>query len=328
MYTKSPIKNVLLFILVLPVSWFLIHLFAIFGIFLLLSYPIWILTNPTSKHCLFSLFNKSDRGCVLCTKSDGISRSPFMTRLLNTLIISLLTLSSVGIVLGEKTLLERSGILSERQTAIFDISMDKQYKVGEIFLMPIEVKDMEIPINAIQADIKYDEELLEIVEILTNESFANIFIQKEIKNDLGFARLTGGLPNPGYAGDSLLFAKILFRCKDFGTGEVEILQSSLVLANDDTGTNILASFPTSPYIITPERITEIENDFQNTYIVENVLGVSDSSLNFFKEEDIDIEELLSTEYVMEEQTLLNSFWDYLYLVDSSIIDLIDPILIF
>jgi cohesin domain-containing protein len=328
MSARRPIKNVFMFILILPASWILIHLFAVFGIFLLVSYPIWILTNPSSNHCLFRLFDKQGKGCFLCTKPNGTLRFPSTTRLLNTLMILVLTFSSMGIVLGEKILLESSGVLPEKKTAIFDIPMDEQYKIGEIFLMPIEVKDIEVPINAIQADIKYDEELLEIVEILTNESFANIFIQKEVKNDLGFARLTGGLPNPGYSGESLLFAKVLFRCKDFGSGEVEILKSSLVLANDDSGSNILASFPTSSYQILPERITEAEHDFQNTFIEENVLGVSDSKLRFFKEEIINVEELLNVEYIIDDQGSMHSLWDYIYLLDKSIVNLIDPILVF
>jgi len=328
MSDKRPIKNVFMFILILPASWILIHLFAVFGIFLLVSYPIWIFTNPNSSHCLFRLFDKQGKGCFLCTKPKGTPRSSLVTGLLNALMIIVLTFSSIGIVFGEKTLLETSGVIPEKKTAIFDIPMNEQYKIGEIFLMPIEVNEIEVPINAIQADIKYDEELLEIVDILTNESFANIFIQKEIKNNLGFARLTGGLPNPGYSGDSLLFGKVLFRCKNFGTGEVEILKSSLVLANDDSGSNILASFPTSSYQILPEKITASENDFQNTFIKENVLGVSDSSLNFFKEEDIDIEELLRTEYITEDQESKKSFWDYIYLLDKSIVNLINPILVF
>jgi len=229
----------------------------------------------------------------------------------------------MGIVLLEKVILERSDIILDKRTAVFEMEMEDQYKIGEIFLMPIEINNIEVPINAVQADIKYDEELLEIVDILTNESFANIFIQKEIKNNLGFARLTGGLPNPGYAGDKLLFAKVLFRCKDHGAGEIQVLPSSLVLANDNKGTNILADFPKASYLILPETITEIEHDFQNTFLHENVLGIADSSMNFFREEDIDVEKLLEQKpATLEEDT---SIWQYIYIIDKSIIDTIENI---
>jgi hypothetical protein len=296
---------------------------AVFGVFLVLSYPIWAFTNSRGNYCIFCLFSKKNESCPVCTDKKGKERSQSLTIIFNIFVLLLLTFCSMGIVLLEKTLLERSDIILDKRTAVFEMEMEDQYKIGEIFLMPIEINNIEVPINAVQADIKYDEELLEIVEILTNESFANIFIQKEIKNDLGFARLTGGLPNPGYTGDNLLFAKVLFRCKDHGAGEIQVLPSSLVLANDEKGTNILADFPKSSYLILPETITEIEHDFQNTFLQENVLGIADSSMNFFREEDIDVEKLLEQKpEVVEQET---SIWQYIYIIDKSIIDTIENI---
>ena len=89
-----------------------------------------------------------------------------------------------------------------------------------------------MPINAIQADLGFNPEKVEVVDISTQNSFANIFIQKEINNETGYARLTGGLPNPGFFSDRGIFGTVFFRGKQPGVVKIDFLPSSMVLAND------------------------------------------------------------------------------------------------
>ena len=153
-------------------------------------------------------------------------------------------------------------ILSTRQTASFIIPPKGQYKLGEIFSMNIEVDNIKNPINVVQADLKFDPDKIEVVNISTKNSFANIFIQKESNNTKGYVRLTGGLPNPGWHGTNGLFGTVYFKTKQPGLVTIAYLPTSLVLANDGQGTNILKSRPSFSYLILPDKISTEEEKAQ------------------------------------------------------------------
>ncbi len=164
---------------------------------------------------------------------------------------------------------------TSRQTASFVIPPKGQYKLGEIFSMNIEVDNLKNSINAIQADLKFDPKKIEVVNISTKNSFANIFIQKESNNTKGYVRLTGGLPNPGWRGARGLFGTVYFKAKQSGLVTIAYLPTSLVLANDGHGTNLLKSRPSVSYLILPDKLSLEEEKTQTKFISkENVLGAS------------------------------------------------------
>ncbi len=124
----------------------------------------------------------------------------------------------------------------------------------------------------------FDSSRVEIENISTDDSFANIFIQKEINNDGGYARLSGGLPNPGFFSDRGIFGTVYFRGKVPGIVKIEFLPSSMVLANDGHGTNVLKDLASASYLILPERISEEEEVAQKeASFVSNTLGESTSN---------------------------------------------------
>ncbi|MCL4415131.1 MAG: cohesin domain-containing protein [Actinobacteria bacterium] len=172
------------------------------------------------------------------------------------------------------------------RTATFAFPSKSQYKIGEIFNMEIKVSGMKKPINVVQVDLGFDPHKVEIVDISTKKSFANIFIQKEIDNNKGFARLTGGLPNPGFFGSEDVFSTVLLKGKSPGLAAIRFLPSSMVLANDGQGTNILKDFGTAYYLILPEKLSEKEQD-QQLVLKADVLGAStikeDKQLLLFSE---------------------------------------------
>ncbi len=193
--------------------------------------------------------------------------------------------------------------------------------------MKLELENLKTAINTVQADIGFDPERVEVVAISTTDSFAKIFIQQEINNEGGWARLTGGLPNPGFFGERGTFGTIYFRAKSPGIVQLGFLQSSMVLANDGRGTNILKSLPSVSYLILPESISEQEAREQQKFIIDKViLGVednqNDSQLKFFDEgsvlgtqADIEIREnkiFNPTRYLFEGLEALDglilSFW--------------------
>ena len=197
-------------VLSLILSWVMIHLFALLGAFFFITYPIWVLLSPNRETCLFCIISgKQGTGCMVCKNGNLEKRGPFAKITLNIFLILFLTLSSIGIVYGEKLLLEKVGWLKSEKTVEVSIPTENEYKIGELFTLPIEISGITIPINTVQVDVKYSPELLEIVDFLTIDSFAEIFIQKEVRNDLGLARISGGLPNPGYSEESGLFGKVL-----------------------------------------------------------------------------------------------------------------------
>lgn len=219
--------------------------------------------------------------CRYCKNQNNLTAA-----LINGAIILLLCVVSIGIVYGESRILFLLGFRQTLKSATFTIPSKGQYRLGEIFSMKMELNNLETAVNAIQADVGFDPDRVEVVDISTAGSFANIFIQKEINNTAGWLRLTGGLPNPGYLGESGDFGTIFFRAKSPGIVKIGFLSTSLVLANDGRGTNILKSLPSVSYLILPQRITEVDERRQRQLISEaNVLGTSTPSgqLIFFED---------------------------------------------
>jgi hypothetical protein len=149
----------------------------------------------------------------------------------------------------------------------------RAYRRGEIFPVKVEIENITHPINAVQMDIAYEAAKLEVVEISAVNSFANIFLEKNIDNKIGRMRLSGGLSSPGYHGPRGLFATVYFRAKTPGTTQVKFLPASLILINDGHGTNVLKNFPTVNFTISPETLSRQEQEKQNKDIVGvQVLG--------------------------------------------------------
>jgi hypothetical protein len=232
-----------------------------------------------------------------------------------------ISLLSIGFVYGESLLIRKMGLISTPKTVNFVIPSKGQYRLGEIFPMKIEITGIETPINAVQADLGFDASKLEVTHISTQGSFADIFIQKEINNEVGFARLTGGLPNPGFFSDRGLFGTVYFRAKQPGLVVIEFLPTSLVLANDAKGTNVLQKLDQVSYLILPEEISEEEKQMQRdlTRMTSGVLGIEHDTtqLTFFEDDQI----LGVQEDITEDITSASNSKDGLIrrLLDSSIV---------
>jgi hypothetical protein len=184
----------------------------------------------------------------------------------------------------EKKLIEESSyIIPTKKTAMVEIPEYGNYKMNEVTIIPIKVSGLKTTINVVQADIKYDPLLVEVQDVIVEESFANIFIQKDIRNDLGFTRITGGIPNPGFTGEEGVFAKLLIRCKSPGTGKISVLPTSKVLANDGNGTDVLAEFNDHMFYIANEELTITELETQEDFLSTQVLGVATDKYEFYKE---------------------------------------------
>lgn len=272
-------------------SWLLAHLLAIFGLLLAFLYPIWWLTSPRKAICFLCRAKRVGDWCPFCRQkipsADRYLIKTGTSAVLNSLLILLVSLLAILLVVIEGQLLFKIGWPPTPKTVSFSIPAKGQYQLGEIFPVKLEVTGIQQPINAVQVDLGFDPQKLELLEISTEESFATIFIQKEINNSAGWGRLTGGLPNPGYTKNSGIFGTAFFKAKSPGLAKIEFLPSSLVLANDSRGTNVLHQLSSISCLILPEKISKEKEKIQENLILSSlVLGETTTStqLKFYEEQ--------------------------------------------
>ncbi len=281
-------------VIFLILSWVLVHFFAAFGVFLAFAYPIWGFIAPQRLPCIFCLMKSNKQSCSFCNKGSFELQEEqphpitFRSLFFNMLFIIVVSGFCVGLVFLEGRILFSLGFPPTPKTVSFIIPSKGQYRLEEIFPMKIEIAGIKTPINTIQADIGFDPARLEVVEIATEDSFANIFIQKEINNNVGYARLTGGLPNPGFFATHGVFGTIYFKSLNPGLTQVEFLPSSLILANDGQGTNVLKDLVKASYLILPEKISKSEESLQESLLRPIVLGEStdETQMRFYEEGQI------------------------------------------
>lgn len=272
-------------------SWILIHITAVFGVFVSFAYPIWQFILPKKLPCLICLTKQEGQICPLCKRPvrrpDMMFPNNMRGILANSLIILIFSLFSIFVVIVESKTLNYLGIPPTQKTVAFIIPTKNQYPLGKIFPMKIELAGIKTPVNAIQADIGFDPEIIEVVNVSTVGSFANIFIQKEIDNENGYVRLTGGLPNPGFFSDHGDFGTVYFKGVSPGVSEVKFLPTSMVLANDGRGTNVIKELASTSYLILPDEIPEDEKKQQEVLLGAAVLGEKTDSTKMVFYDDPD-----------------------------------------
>lgn len=277
-------------------SWLLVHVFALFGVFIALAYPILWLLYPQKTTCFTCQVKKDGDYCGFCQKPvnkfGGIYPSNVRSIVLNSLLVLCFSFFSLALVLVESRLLQKLGFTYTAKTASFVIPPRSQYRLGQIFPLKIDIQNVNNSINVVQADLSFDPNILEVVSISTEDSFANVFVQKEVNNEGGWARLSGGVPNPGFAGERGLFGTVYFMAKTPGLTRVEYMSSSMVLANDGKGSNILQAFPSVSYLILPERLSREETELQRQLFFptdeELTMGPVEGQLAFYEEPNLGV----------------------------------------
>jgi hypothetical protein len=251
------------------VYWGAIHVLSFIGVFWALSAPLIWFFYPKATLCLFCKTRKVGENCYACRRTIDTDRNywpkNFRSVVMNSIMILFLSLASLSLVLLETKLLERSGYPTPEKTASLSIPENKTYRIGETFQMDLEISGINYPINTVRTDIEFDPTKLQVIDVSTEESFATIIVQKEIDNTAGYIRLAGGLPSPGFSGESGKFAVIQFKALRAGIATVKVLPSSIALADNGRGDNILETRATFGYLILPERIeTDTSGDQEET----------------------------------------------------------------
>jgi hypothetical protein len=128
------------------------------------------------------------------------------------------------------------------QANLFISPANGAYKVGESFSALVNVNTGGKEINAVTAQINFDNTRLEVASLGYSQSIFTLWTEEPVfSNVAGTIRFSGGLPNPGFNGASGAILRITFKPKANGSASV-IFSSGAVLANDGKGTNIADSF--------------------------------------------------------------------------------------
>jgi len=251
------INRILLIIFVILTIWLIPHLLIILWPIVLLAYTtVYILfpgyTGPFTYNLraviknklLLALFGKNN---ALEVSSEKVQRTSVFIK--NILLILLLTFLSFIFLSFEASLLSKISSIKIERTALIT-ARTSTHKVGEVFPLEVLIENIENPINAAQTDLTFDPKIIQAIDISTEESFAEIFLQKEIDNENGLVIISGGLPNPGFSGENCKFATVLFMPLKEGETTLQFSNTSMVLANDGRGTNILKNVSSVPIVIT------------------------------------------------------------------------------
>lgn len=96
-------------------------------------------------------------------------------------------------------------------------------------------------INAIEVVANYDPKAVEILDIITTNSFCrqDFFITKTIDNENGIVDIACGLPNPGFSRPNGIVAELLIQPLKSGQLSLHFGDETKILANDGLGTNVL-----------------------------------------------------------------------------------------
>ena len=277
------LKVLLSVISIILSSWLLIHLLGAFGIFLAFAYPIWNFLAHKKTLCIGCQMGKEGSTCHFCRSpidKNDLSPKDMKSVFLNCLTIVLFSIFSASFIYVETQIILGFGLISSSKTVTFSIPTKGTFRMNELFDVKINIDGIKTPVNVVQADLAFDPQRLELVEFKTNESFANVFVEKEINNDVGFARLSGGVPNPGYKESNGLFSTAIFKAKKPGLTEVRFLPSSVVLANDGKGTNVLKELPKASYLILDQTPQEYESNKQSSSL-QSVLGESTDTTKLY-----------------------------------------------
>ncbi len=126
--------------------------------------------------------------------------------------------------------------------------------VGTTFDVSVFVNTEGNSINAVQVDLEFSPDFLQVTSPTAGSSFISIWADQPFySNKQGIISFKGGVPSPGIKTSAGLVSTINFRAKAPGTAFISFSDSSKVLLADGKGTNILKSTAIGSYtlIISP-----------------------------------------------------------------------------
>ena len=126
------------------------------------------------------------------------------------------------------------------------------FTVGSTFDVSIFLNTNDSNINAVQADLRFNPERLQVITPTKELSAVETWtFPLSFSNSKGTISLRGGFPSAGVNTSQGLISTITFEAISSGETVVNFLDSSKVLLNDEKGTDILSSVNRGTYNIIP-----------------------------------------------------------------------------
>lgn len=124
------------------------------------------------------------------------------------------------------------------------------YEVGGLVDISFLVDTGGQAINAVQADILFPPDKLQVVNPVASTSFISLWVTTpSYSNTDGTVHFQGGLPTPGIKTSGGVISTVTFRIKAAGKATIRYAPTSRVLLNDGEGTNILTSTGSAEYVL-------------------------------------------------------------------------------
>ncbi len=122
------------------------------------------------------------------------------------------------------------------------------YEVGALIDVSFLLDTGGDAVNAIQADITFPPDKLQVVNPVASTSFISVWVTTPTYSNVdGTLKFQGGLPSPGIKTSGGIISTVSFRIKAAGKATIAFASSSRVLRNDGEGTNILTATGTADF---------------------------------------------------------------------------------
>ncbi len=129
------------------------------------------------------------------------------------------------------------------------------YSAGDTLTVSILVSSTDQAINAASGTIHFPEDVLQVLSISKANSILTLWVQEpSFSNTSGTVDFAGVVPNPGYTGSGGNLITVRFRARSPGTANLTISPAE-TLANDGSGTNVLAGASGATITITSAKAT-------------------------------------------------------------------------
>lgn len=154
------------------------------------------------------------------------------------------------------------------------------FSVDSTFDISIFIDTGEDAINAVDVQVKFPPDKLQIINPSAGTSFISLWLQQPtFSNKDGTISFIGGVPEKGIKTSSGLVSTITFRAKSSGRAVVEIGEQSAILAADGKGTNILGSVARAVFTLVPKspggpKVFSTTHPDQGTWYNKNNITVA------------------------------------------------------
>ncbi len=128
------------------------------------------------------------------------------------------------------------------EASLYIVPSTGSYAVGDTFTVSLYINTAGRAINAIEANLVFPPELIQVVSPSSGKSVIDLWIgQPTFSNSAGTLTFRGAIPNPGLNVSQGLISTVTFRVKSIGKALVDFTPASRVLLNDGLGTDVLGN---------------------------------------------------------------------------------------